>query len=444
MASITYVYAREILDSRGIPTVECSIWLDNNQMVTSSVPGGTAKGKYEALELRDNDPQRMNGNGVLQAVANVNNIIGPQLIGQDPTQQTALDQYLLALDGTPNKTKLGANALIAVSQTLLKAGAASVGMPIYQYIRQLYQLTNELSMPAMVYTLINGGEQGADNLDIQEYEVIPATFHSYANSLNIAVTYSKKLSDVLASKGAVHSVGMVGGYAPNLYNNSDTFEILVETTKMTPYTFAQDLFLGVDMAAHAFFDGGKYVLKDKSQPYNSTELLDYYRQMKENYHVVYIEDPFQEDDIESWKKITEELGETTTIVGDSLLATNKERVKIAIAEKWCNAVLVKPNQIGTITETIEVIQLARAANWQVVVSHRSGETTDSLIADLAVGVGADYAKFGPPNRGERTVKLNRLLQIYAELASQAAVNSAAQAQTTQPSTQYVQQTNPTS
>lgn len=425
MASITYVYAREILDSRGIPTIECSIWLDNNQMVSSSVPSGTSKGKYEALELRDNDAARMNGKGVLQAVNNINTIIGPQLIGQDPTQQAALDQYLIQLDGTNNKSKLGANAIIAVSQALLKAGAASTGMPIYQYLHYIYQISQDLTMPAMVYTMINGGEHGAGNLDIQEYEVIPATFHNYANSLNMAVNYSQKLYDVLVTKGAVHSVGLVGGYAPNLYNNSDTFEILVETTKVTPYTFAQDIFLGVDMSASSFFESGKYVLKDKAQPYSSAELLDYYRQMKETYHVVYIEDPFQEDDIDSWKKLTEEIGDTTTIVGDSLLVTNKERVQTAIQEKWCNAVLVKPNQIGTITETIEVIQLARSANWQVVVSHRSGETTDSLIADLAVGVGADYAKFGPPNRGERTVKLNRLLQIYAELASQAAASQTA-------------------
>jgi len=392
-------------------------------MVTSSVPSGTSKGKYEALELRDKDPSHMNGLGVLKAVENINTVIGPQLIGQDPTKQAQLDQFLIQLDGTPNKSRLGANACIAVSQTLLKAGAASLGLGLYNYIFQSYRLITEMTMPAMVYTMISGGEHGAGNLDIQEYEVIPATFHSYNESLNMAVVYSQKLSEVLISKGAVHSVGLVGGYAPNLYNNSDTFEILVETAKATPFMFAQDFFLGVDVSAASFYEGGKYILKDKPQPYNSNELLEYYRQMKEKYHVVYIEDPFQEDDTDSWKKITEELGETTAIVGDDLLATNKERVQIAIKEKLCNAVLIKPNQIGTITETIEVIQMARAANWQVVVSHRSGETTDSLIADLAVGVGADYAKFGPPNRGERTVKLNRLLQIYAELASQAA-NSA--------------------
>ncbi|HEX7018063.1 MAG TPA: phosphopyruvate hydratase [Patescibacteria group bacterium] len=416
MATIKTVYAREILDSRGLPTVECSIWLDTGHMVTSAAAAGTSKGKYEALELRDKDANHMAGQGVLQAVQNVNQVIGPQLIGQDPTQQTKLDQILINLDGTPNKQKLGANAIIAVSQAVLKAGAASVNMPLYYYVQQKYQLVPTLNIPSAIYTMINGGEHGADNLDIQEFEIIPASHVDFVTSLNMAVTLYHKLEEVLITKGAIHSVGLVGGFTPNLFNNTDAFEILVETIKATPYTYAQDLFFGCDISADSIKEGSKYRLKDKSQPYTSQELHNYYKTLRNSYHVFYLEDPFDADDWDSWKKLTQELGPTSIIVGDSLLATNLERVDKAIKEAACNAVLVKPNQIGTISETIQVVQKAREAGWNVIISHRSGETADDFIADFGVGIGANYMKFGPPQRGERITKYNRLLQIAAELS----------------------------
>jgi len=416
MASIQGVYAREILDSRGYPTVECTVWLDTGHVVVASVPSGTSKGKYEATELRDNDSSRMLGRGVLQAVSNVNTILGPLVIGRDPTAQADIDQILIQADGTPQKSKLGSNAILAVSLAVCKAGAASLGLPIYQYLFQQYRVVENLNIPTCIYSLINGGEHGADNLDIQEFQVIPASYMDYASSLNLGITLYQKLEEVLISKGAIHSVGLVGGFTPNLYNNTDAFELLVETTKASPYTFAQDLFFGVDMAASALFEAGRYVLKDKSQPYSSAELFEFYTKLRNLYQVFYLEDPFQDDDWSSWKQLTAELGATTAIVGDSLLVTNKERVEKAIAERACNAIAIKPNEIGTLTETIEVIKLAKSAGWQVVMSHRSGETNDDLIADLAVGLGADYCKFGPPNRGERVVKYNRLLQIFQDLS----------------------------
>ncbi len=415
MATIAGVYAREILDSRGIPTIECALWMDTGAVVATSVPTGTSVGKYEALELRDNDPNRMLGKGVLTAVNNINTIIAPQIIGKDPSNQTEIDQFLVDLDGTDNKSKLGANAILAVSQAVMKAGALSLNVPLYYYIEQKYQLTKELRIPSCIYSMINGGEHGAGNLDIQEFQIIPASHIDFKKSLEMAVTLFQKLEEVLVLKGAIHSTGVGGGFTPNLYSNTDVFEIMMETIKTSQYTFAQDLFFGVDVSAATLFENGKYKLKDKSQPYTSEELLELYKQMRNMYHVFCIEDPYQEDDVSSWQKITQELGETTKIIGDSFLATNKAKIEKAIQEKSCNTVLIKPNQTGTISETIEVIKLARQAGWQVIMSHRSGETNDDFIADFAVGTGADYTKFGPTNRGERIAKYNRLLQIDFEI-----------------------------
>jgi enolase len=348
-------------------------------------------------------------------IKNVNELIAPQLIGKDPTKQTDIDQILVQLDGTPNKTKLGGNTLIAVSQAVLKAGAYSVNMPVYYYLQQKYQLTESLAIPTCVYNLIDGGSHGATNLDFQEFHIVPVSHMDYLSSLEMAVVIRQKLEETLIAKGAIHSVGLDGGFAPNLYNNTDAFEIMIEAIKNSPYTFIQDLFFGVDISASDFYQAGKYSLKDKSQPYTPKELFEYYKNMRKLYHVFSIEDPFQEDDWDSWKSITAELGETSTIVGDNLLAGNKDRLEKAVSMKACNSILVKPNQLGTITETIEVIKIAKEAGWQISVSHRSGETNDDFIADFAVGVGANYAKFGPPNRGERIAKFNRLAQIYQDI-----------------------------
>jgi len=415
MAKIDGIYAREILDSRGIPTIECALWLDSGAVVATSVPTGTSIGKYEALESRDNDPERMLGKGVLNAANNINTVIFKNLVGKDPTQQTELDQLLIELDGTENKSKLGANTILAASQAIAKAGAISLNVPLYYYFQQKYKLTDQLVIPSCIYTMINGGEHGADNLDIQEFQIIPASHISYEKSLDMAVTLFQKIEEILILKGATHSTGIVGGFTPNLYSNTDVFEILIETIKTSPYTFAQDLFFGIDVAAEQLFDNGKYRLKDKAQPYSSEELIEFYKKIRSLYHVFYIEDPFQEDDQKSWAKLTEDLGDTTKIVGDSFLATNKSKIQKAIQQKTCNTALIKPNQIGTISETIEVIKIAKQAGWQTIMSHRSGETNDDFISDFAVGVGTDYAKFGPPNRGERIANYNRLTQIDFEI-----------------------------
>ncbi len=415
MPVIQAVFAREILDSRGLPTIECGVWLDNGISVSSSVPTGKSRGKYEALELRDTQNPRMLGQGVLQAVANINTVIAPQLIGKDPTAQTEIDQLLVDLDGTPNKNHLGANALISVSQAVIKAAALSLNLPLYQYIFQKYQLVPNLAIPATIFNLIDGGKHGATNLDFQEFQILPASHMDYGSSLEMAVTIFHVLEDTLIAKGAIHSVGMNGGYAPNLYNNTDAFEIMIEAIKATPYTFAQDVFFGVDAASTEFYNQGKYTLKDKAQPYSSSEIFEYYKNMRKLYHVFSMEDPFQEDDEKMWQSLTAEIGETTTIIGDDFLVGNKDRTQKAITQKLCNAVLIKPNQVGTITETLEVVHLAQTAGMQVIVSHRGGETNDDFIADFAVGIGASYSKFGPPNRGERISKYNRLLQIFTEI-----------------------------
>jgi len=415
MSTIKYLYAREILDGRGVPTVECSLWLDDGRSVTSSAPSGTSKSKYEAIELRDSDPQRMNGLGVWRAVNNVNQVIAPQLLGQDPENQETIDQLMINLDGTHNKSNLGSNAILAVSQAVLKAAALAHNLPLHQYIAQKFAFAGNSNIPTAIYTMIAGGTHGAANLDIQEFEIIPAGHHDFATSLNIAVSVFQKLREVLILKGAIHSTGVSGGFTPNLFNNTDAFEILIETIKATNYTFAQDVFLGTDIAAAQFHEGGKYVLKDKSQAYSSQDLIEYYKQLKELYHVFYIEDPFEEDDWKAWSALTAEIGGTSLIVGDSLLASNLEKLNKAIAEKACNAILIKPNQNGSISETLKVVKAAQEANFQVIVSHRSGDTNDDFIADFAVGVNANYMKFGPPHRGERVAKYNRLLAIAQEI-----------------------------
>jgi len=412
------VYAREILDSRGLPTVEATLWLDSGLSVTTSVPSGTSLGKHESKELRDNDGLRMAGYGVLTAVKNINESIAPQIIGLDPTKQTALDQILVNLDGTADKSSLGANSILAVSQAVLKAGAASVNMPLFYYIKEKYQLTQNLQIPTTIYSMICGGAHGADNLDIQEFQIIPVTYMNYIDNLNMGVQIYQAIGKVLKSKGAIHSLGIGGGYAPNLFHNIDVFEILIETIHGTQYTFGKDLFFGVDVAADSLVIGGRYKLKDNTDPFTPKQLMDYYDTLRKTYHVIAIEDGISQDDWKNWQEMNAMLGDTTMIIGDNLLTTNKTRVQKAIDEKACNTILVKPNQIGTISETIEVLKLARDSGMKVVVSHRSGETSDDFIADFAVGVGADYVKFGAPACGERVVKYNRLLAIYEMLGQQ--------------------------
>jgi enolase len=415
MAMIRSVRAREILDSRGMPTIETTMELDSGVQVSAAVPSGTSTGKHEAVELRDHDDARMFGKGVLQAVRNVNEVIAPAVIGQDPTRQTSLDQILVNLDGTPNKAKLGANAILSVSQAGARAGAAAVGMSLYQYFKEKYQLITTYKMPIPEFNLINGGAHGAGNLDFQEFHVVPASNKTYKESLQMGAEIFMALEKVLIEKGAVHSTGIEGGFAPTLYTNTDAFQLFFETMKEMPYVIGQDIFLGIDAASNFFFSGGKYKIRDRSEPFSVDQMIQYYKGIREQFHVFAIEDGLSEDDWDGWKKLTAELGSNALIIGDDFLTTSKERVLKAVQEKACTGVIIKPNQIGTISETVEVVKIAKDAGWHTVFSHRSGETTDDFMADFAVGCGADYVKFGAPSRGERVVKYNRLLKIESEL-----------------------------
>ncbi|MEK9200812.1 MAG: phosphopyruvate hydratase [Patescibacteria group bacterium] len=410
------LYAREIIDSRANPTVEAVAILDTGEFGVASVPSGSSTGSYEALELRDGDPNRFLGNGVLKAVGFINNEIARELIGKDIESISHLDELLIKLDGTPTKSKLGANSILGVSMAVTKAAAAAVKLPLYKYISQLATNTQPLFVPVPIFNMINGGKHGAGNLDFQEFHVIPSRLKSFASMLEVGCEIYQTIKRLLARRGAIHSIGDEGGFAPNLFTNLDALEILNESIMECHKKPTIDVELGLDIAANSFFKDGKYIIKDRSSPMDSAEFIDYLRDLNSQYHLRLLEDPLQENDWKGWSQLTSTLGSVTTIVGDDLIATNKVKVKKAISEKACTGAIVKPNQIGTVTETIEVVTTARSAGWKIVVSHRSGETNDTFISDFAVGVGADYAKFGAPARGERVAKYNRLLSVESELS----------------------------
>jgi len=420
MATIKQIWAREILDSRGMPTIEVAGQLDSGQIAVFSVPAGASTGSHEAIELRDQDEDRFYGKGVLKAVNNVNTVLAQAVLGKDPSNQEEIDNILINLDGTPNKSKLGANAILAVSGLTLRLGAIANNLTLYSWVLSLVKkmgITVYTKIPTPIFNIVNGGLHGASNLDFQEFHIIPVSSKSYSEGLRMAAEIYMVAGDKLRQKGAIHSVGDEGGFAPNLFTNMDALELLVESIKQTRYGLGRDVFLGLDAAASVFYKNGSYQIKDKTSPLDKPAMLEYYKVLNDQYHLAILEDPLEEDDWEGWKKITEMLASETIIVGDDLLVTNPEKVQKAITEKACTAVLVKPNQVGTISETLRVIKLARENGLKIVVSHRSGETNDWFIADFAVGVGADYVKFGAPARGERVAKYNRLLTIESEISA---------------------------
>lgn len=424
MATIQALSAREILDSMGMPTLEVSLWLDSGAAVVASIASGTSTGRYETTDLRDNDRNRMVGKGVLQAVANINQSIAPQLIGKDPTDQAGIDQLLLQLDGTEKQSKLGGNALIAVSLAVLKAGALSHNLPVYYYLQQKYQLTESFTIPTCIFTMIDGGAHGSDNLDFQEFQIIPASFMDYPSALNMAVTLYQKLEEVLVAHKAIHSTGTLGGFTPNLLTNGEVFDLLTEAIKASTYVYSQDVFFGLDAGATALFYGSRYHLKDKPQPYSSTELTTYYRDLRQAHTVIYFEDAFSQEDTKSYQDMMLELGATTHIAVDSLIDGSSKRLAEVSQQKIANTFVLKPSKQATVTELLLCVSEAKKTNSRLVLSHRSGETNDDVIADIAVGVGADYVKFGAVNRQERLAKYNRLSQIYQELATMAATAAA--------------------
>ncbi|MDO8488085.1 MAG: phosphopyruvate hydratase [bacterium] len=415
MAKLTHLYAHEILDSRSTPTLEAVVILDDGSSGVASVPSGSSTSEHEAKELRDLDPNRYLGQGVLKAISNINSEIATKLVGQPIDSVASVDKFLIQLDATPNKSRLGANAILSVSMAVTKALAASAKLPLYKYVASISGLTDQLFVPQPVFNMINGGKHGAGNLDFQEFFVIPNNAHAFSASLETGSVIYHTIKKILARRGAIHSVGDEGGFAPNLFTNLDALEVLSESISETNHKVGVDVELGLDVAANSFYKDGRYIIKDRSSPMESSEFIDYLRDLNGQYHLRILEDGLYEEDWKGWATLTAELGQTTSIVGDDLLATNPALVKTAMEQKACNAALIKPNQIGTISETIEVVKLSRQAGWKIMVSHRSGETNDSFIADFAVGVGADYVKFGAPARGERVAKYNRLLGIETEL-----------------------------
>jgi enolase len=418
MAKIQQVWSREILDSRGLPTVETACMLDNGHVAVSSVPAGTSTGTHEGVEIRDSGNPRYMGLGVLKAVENVNLVLGPAITGMDPTDQAGIDKKLIETDGTENKSKYGANAILSISEVVTKCGAMAAGQPLYAWIYTLASkasITQKIRIPTPLFNMINGGMHGAGNLDFQEFWVVPASNKSFVEGLQMGVEIYQTIGQNLSHRGAIHSVGQEGGYAPNLFTNTDAFEVFIESINSTRYALGRDIFLGLDVAANSFYKDGEYFIKDKSSGMDDSQFMEYYKSLIDHYKLAIIEDAFYEDGWESWKKLYSEMSNELTIVGDDLLATNIKRVQKAIQEKACNAVVIKPNQCGTVSETLNVVKLAKEASWKIVVSHRSGETNDSFIADFAVGVAADFIKSGAPARGERIAKYNRLSAIEIEL-----------------------------
>lgn len=419
MSVIKHIWSREILDSRGIPTVETACMLDSGAVSVSSVPAGTSTGSHEALELRDIDNPRYMGQGVLKAVEYVNNVLGQALIGMDPTNQIAVDKKIIELDGTENKSQFGSNAILSVSEVTARSGAVAANQSLYSWIYTLASsgsITSNVKIPTPLFNMINGGLHGAGNLDFQEFWVVPASNKTFNEGLQMGAEIYQTIGKNLSHRGAIHSVGQEGGYAPNLFTNADALEVFVESISQTAYALGRDVFLGLDVAANSFYKEGEYIIKDRTGGMDDNQFMEFYKGLLDQYKLAILEDPFQEDAWDSWKKISSNMSSSLTVVGDDLLATNPKRVEKAIAEKACNAAVIKPNQIGTISETLGVIKMVKDAGWKLVVSHRSGETNDSFIADFAVGVGADFIKSGAPARGERVAKYNRLSAIEIELA----------------------------
>lgn len=417
MSKIKKIIAREILDSRGHPTVETSVVLEDESIGVFSAPSGESVGAFEAHELRDHDPARFAGLGVLTSLKKIGQVLSPQLIGLDCQSQQALDKIIIDADGTTDKHVLGSNTLISVSGAIANAAANSQNIPVYQYIAKLAGAdANAFLIPTPMFNILNGGSHANFNLDFQEFMVVPQKANSYSKNLQIGVQCYMALRETLKFHNASCLIGDEGGFAPSLYTNLDAFKILEEAVTKAGYKLGLDVFFSLDAAANNFKQGDSYRLKDKPIPLKAAELIDFYLALNEQYHLLSLEDPIAEDDWDSWKTLEQKLGSQTQIVGDDLIATNLARLNKAIEQKAASAVIIKPNQAGTISETLEVVKAAKAAGLKIIVSHRSGETNDSFIADFAVGIKADYLKFGAPARGERVAKYNRLLEIEHELS----------------------------
>ena len=413
---IKQIIGREILDSRGNPTVEAKVILENGVMAIAKVPSGASTGSHEALELRDGG-KRYGGKGVLKAVKNVNTIIAKNLVGQEEEDLENLDKKKLKLDGTKNKTNLGANAILAVSMAIARAGAESKKIPLYKYLRQVYNITEkDYRLPVPMMNILNGGRHADNGLSIQEFMIIPR-HKLMSERVRMGSQIFHALANILSQKGYVTSVGDEGGFAPELLNNERALQVIMEAIKYTGWIPGKHVFLGLDVAASEFFRSKKYYFVSKKQGWSADKMVDTYKQWVKKYPIILIEDGLSEDDWENWQKLTKELSGKITLVGDDLFVTNTARLQMGINQKVANSILIKLNQIGTVSETMAAITLAKQNNYKVAVSHRSGETSDTFIADLAVAVNSDFIKTGSLSRSERVEKYNRLMEIEMELAN---------------------------
>jgi enolase len=421
--SIKSIHARQIFDSRGNPTVEVDLKTDKG-VFRAAVPSGASTGVHEALELRDNDKSKYVGKGVSKAIDNVNSIIAPQLVGKNVVEQEAIDKLMLSIDATDNKGKLGANAILAVSMAVCKAGAAEKGVPLYRHIADLAGNKN-LLLPVPAFNVINGGSHAGNKLAMQEFMILPVGASSFSEAMRMGTEIYHNLKGIINQKYGqdATNVGDEGGFAPNIQSNKEGLELLKQAIAKAGYT--DKVKIGMDVAASEFFTDGTYDLdfktknNDGSQVKTGEEMINLYKEFVNEYPVVSIEDPFDQDDWETYHKLTSAIGTNIQIVGDDLLVTNPKRIQTAIEKKACNALLLKVNQIGSVTESVEACKLAQSVGWGVMVSHRSGETEDTFIADLVVGLGTGQIKTGAPCRSERLAKYNQLLRIEEELGKEA-------------------------
>ncbi|MCM3702047.1 phosphopyruvate hydratase [Paenibacillus macerans] len=418
MTIISEVYAREVLDSRGNPTVEVEVYLESGAIGRAIVPSGASTGAHEAVELRDGDKSRYLGKGVLKAVENVNEIIAPEVIGMDALDQIGIDKLMITLDGTPNKGKLGANAILAVSMAVARAAADALDLPLYTYLGGF----NAKQLPVPMMNIVNGGAHADNNVDVQEFMILPVGAPSFKEALRTGAEIFHNLKSVLKDKGLNTAVGDEGGFAPNFTSNEDALSSIMEAITKAGYTPGKDVFLGMDVASTEFFKDGKYHLEGEGKSFTSAEFVDLLASWVDKYPIITIEDGCAEDDWEGWKLLTQKLGSKIQLVGDDLFVTNTERLEKGINEGIGNSILIKVNQIGTLTETFDAIEMAKRAGYTAVVSHRSGESEDSTIADIAVATNAGQIKTGAPSRTDRIAKYNQLLRIEDQLADLAQYN----------------------
>jgi enolase len=411
MATIEEIWAREILDSRGNPTVEVEVILADGSWGRAAVPSGASTGVHEALEMRDQEPDRYGGKGTLQAVENINTILADELMGEEATDQVAVDGQMIALDGTPNKSRLGANAILGVSLAVAKAAADSVGLPLFRYIGG----TDAHFLPVPMMNILNGGKHATDSTDLQEFMVVPVGAPTFREALRWGAETYHALKQVLKNKGYGTNVGDEGGFAPSLGSNEEAIEVILQAIENAGYEPGQDIYIALDPAASEIYEEGAYQLKKEGRQLSGEEMVAFYEDWVQKYPIISIEDGLAEDDWDSWSLMQQRLGDRLQIVGDDLLVTNVERIKKALELRACNSLLCKVNQIGTLSEAIAAVRMAHRAGWTVVVSHRSGETEDATIADLAVALNSGQIKTGAPCRSDRVAKYNQLLRIEEEL-----------------------------